>query len=196
MKYIYSTFIIAALLVFASCNDVIDRSPQGEYTLDNFFQTEEQAVQSVNAIYNQLRQWQTHVFAFIGMTDIVSDDADKGSLPSDGFFLQEIDEFTLSPTNNGPSNVWAGYYTGVFRSNLAVDRLPTVPEMDEELRTRLIGEARFLRGYFYFNLVRWFGDVPLILEPFPTDFEIPRTDRETVYAQIEDDLRSAIDAPA
>ena len=65
--------------------------------------------------------------------------------------------------------------------------------MDEELRTRLIGEAQFLRAYFYFNLVRWFGDVPLILEPFPTTFELPRTPRDEVYAQIEADLRAAAD---
>ena len=143
-------------------------------------------------MYNQLRQWQTHVFSFIGMTDIVSDDSDKGSTPSDGLFLQEIDEFTLTSTNVGPSSVWAGYYTGVFRSNLAVERIPDVPEMDEQLRSRLIGEAQFLRAYYYFNLVRWFGDVPLILEPFPEGLEIPRTPRDEVYAQIEADLRDAL----
>ena len=191
MKSFLPTLLLAGIVLVASCNEVLDRTPQAEYTLENFFQTEEQAVQSVNATYNQLRQWQTHVFAFIGMTDIVSDDADKGSLPSDGFFLQEIDDFTLTPTNNGPGSVWQGYYTGVFRSNLAVNRIPDVQEMDEELRARLIAEARFLRAYYYFNLVRWFGDVPLILEPFPSDFEIPRAPRAEVYAQIEADLEAA-----
>ncbi|CAH1000677.1 SusD-like protein P2 [Neolewinella maritima] len=193
MKSLLSYFGVVVLVLTLSCTDVIDRTPQGEYTLENFFQTEEQAVQSVNAVYNQLRQWQTHVFSFIGMTDIVSDDSDKGSTPSDGFFLQEIDDFTYTATNVGPATVWEGYYTGVFRSNLAIDRIPAVPEMDEALRSRLIGEAQFLRAYFYFNLVRWFGDVPLILEPFPTDFEIPRTARDEVYAQIEADLRAAAD---
>ena len=193
MKSLLPALLFAGVVLVASCNEVLDRTPQAEYTLENFFQTEEQAVQSVNAVYNQLRQWQTHVFAFIGMTDIVSDDADKGSLPSDGFFLQEIDDFTLTPTNVGPASVWEGYYTGIFRANLAIARIPDVQEMDEELRARLIAEAQFLRAYFYFNLVRWFGGVPLILEPFPADFEIPRTDREEVYAQIESDLRAAAD---
>ena len=191
MKSFYSTFVVAALLVASSCSDVIDRTPQGEYTLENFFQTEEQALQAVTGVYNQLRQWQTHVFAYIGMTDIVSDDSDKGSLPSDGFFLQELDQFTYTTTNNGPANVWSGYYTGIFRSNLAIDRIPTVPEMDEDLRSRLVGESKFLRAYFYFNIVRWFGDAPLILDPFPTEFSIPRNDKEEIYAQIESDLRDA-----
>lgn len=184
--------ILLALLLFAgSCTDVLDRTPQGEFTLDNFFQTEEQAVQSVNAIYNQLRTWQVHVFSFIGMTDIVSDDSNKGSFPSDGFFLQEVEDFEHTPANIAPSTVWEGYYTGVFRANLAIARIPEVPEMDEVLRARLIAEAQLLRGYFYFNLVRWFGDVPLITEPFPEDFAIPRSSKEEVYARIIADLEAA-----
>lgn len=192
MKTISHLALITLLFLLTSCTEeVLERTPQGQFTLENYFQTEEQAVQSVNAVYNQLRDWQTHVFSYIGMTDIVSDDADKGSFPSDGFFLQEIDDFTYTATNVAPSTVWEGYYTGIFRANLAIARIPDVPEMDEELRQRLIGEARFLRGYFYFNLVRWFGDVPLILEPFPESFEIPRTAADEIYAQIEADLQAA-----
>jgi tetratricopeptide (TPR) repeat protein len=183
---------LCGLLFLAfSCNEVLERTPQGVYTLDNFFQTEEQAVQSVNAIYNQLREWQVHVFSFIGMTDIVSDDSEKGSFPSDGFFLQEVEDFEHTPSNVAPGSVWEGYYVGIFRANLAIARIPEVPEMDEVLRARLIAEAQFLRGYFYFNLVRWFGDVPLILEPFPEEFAIPRTSQEDVYAQIIADLEAA-----
>ncbi|WP_116127325.1 RagB/SusD family nutrient uptake outer membrane protein [Lewinella sp. IMCC34183] len=195
MQPLYKFLVLALLVAGApACTDVLDRTPQGEYTLDNFFQTEEQAVQSVNAVYNQLRSWETHVFSFIGMTDIVSDDSDKGSTPSDGFFLQEIDQFTYAPTNVAPSTVWAGYYTGIFRANLVIENLPEVPAIDESLRTRLNGEASFLRAYFYFNLVRWFGGVPLLLEPFPTNFEIARASAGEVYAQIESDLQTAISA--
>ena len=193
MKSLYSLFGLVIVLGATACTDVLDRSPQGEYTLENFFQSEEQAVQSVNAVYNQLRQWETHVFSFIGMTDIVSDDSDKGSTTSDGFFLQEVDQFTYTPSNVAPAGVWSGYYTGIFRANLAINRIPDVPEMNEDLRQRLIAEASFLRAYYYFNLVRWFGGVPLILQPFPDDFEIPRASAEEVYAQIEADLNFAMD---
>lgn len=190
MKFSKITLLLVFLLGTVSCTEVLDRTPQGEFTLDNYFKTEDHAVQSVNAIYNQLREWQVHVFSFIGMTDIVSDDSEKGSFPSDGFFLQEVEDFEHTASNVAPSSVWAGYYDGVFRANLAIERIPEVPEMDEELRARLIGEARTLRGYFYFNLVRWFGDVPLILEPFPDNFIIPRTDKDQVYAQIVADLEA------
>jgi len=190
MKFIKLILPLALLFVTTSCSEVLDRTPQGEFTLDNYFKTEDHAVQSVNAIYNQLREWQVHVFSFIGMTDIVSDDSEKGSFPSDGFFLQEVEDFEFTASNTAPLSVWAGYYDGVFRANLAIERIPTVPEMDEDLRARLLGEARTLRAYFYFNLVRWFGDVPLILEPFPEDFVISRTDKEAVYAQIIADLEA------
>lgn len=188
-KLIYIFFPL--LLLASACNDVLERVPQGVNTLDNFFATEEHAVQSVNATYAQLRNWSTHVFSYIGMTDIVSDDSDKGSFPADAFFLLEVEEFNHTATNVAPSTVWGGYYEGIFRANLAIANIPEVPEMDEDLRERLIAEARFLRGYFYFNLVRWFSDVPLILEPFPADFSIPRTPAAEVYDQIIADLEAA-----
>ncbi|MEL6140242.1 MAG: RagB/SusD family nutrient uptake outer membrane protein [Bacteroidota bacterium] len=187
LKYLFLLLFIPLV----ACNDVLDRDPQGLNTLDNFFQDEVQAIQSVNAIYAQLRAWQVHVFSFVGMTDIVSDDADKGSFAADAFFLQEVDNFTHTATNVAPSTVWAGYYEGIFRCNLAIESIPDVPEMDEDLRARLIAEAQMLRGYFYFNLVRWFGDVPLILEPFPDEFSIPRDPVAAVYTQIINDLESA-----
>ncbi|OAV42676.1 RagB/SusD family nutrient uptake outer membrane protein [Lewinella sp. 4G2] len=186
-KYFIALGLIVSLV---SCTEVLDREPQGVFTLDNYFQTGEQAEQSVNAIYNQLREWQVHVFSFIGMTDIVSDDSEKGSFPSDGFFLQEVEDFTFTASNTAPASVWSGYYDGVFRANLAIERIPEVPEMDEELRERLIAEARVLRGYFYFTLVRWFGEVPLVLEPFPASFAIPRSGVDAVYDQIVADLEA------
>ncbi len=185
-------YLIPLLLCLSACSGVLDRSPQGNYTLDNYFQDGDQATQAVNAIYQNLRNWETTVFSYIGMTDVVSDDTDKGSTATDAFFLQEIDEFTLSATNVGPSTVWAGYYTGIFRANLAIERIPLVPEMDENLRTRLIGESKFLRAHYYFNLVRWFGDLPILTEPFPDNFFIERSPKEQVYDLIISDLQDAM----
>jgi hypothetical protein len=187
------SYLLPLFFLATACNSVLDRAPQESYTLDNYFLDAEQATQSVNAIYSQLRDWETHVFSFIGMTDIVSDDSNKGSTPNDAFFLQEVDDFTHTATNVAPASVWKGYYVGIFRANLAIDRIPTVPEMDENLRMRLIGEAKFLRAHFYFNLVRWFGDLPLLTEPFPSDFSIERSPKSLVYEQIISDLNDASD---
>ena len=187
----------AALLAFffslQACDpEFLDKKPLGQLTSDNFFQTEEHAVWATNAVYNHLRDWQVHVFSYIGMTDIVSDDADKGSTPTDGNFLLDVENFTFDANNVAMNTVWRGYYQGIYRANLAIKNIPAI-EMRENLKARLIGENKFLRAYFYFNLVRWFGDLPLITHPLTTDeYKQARVPAAVVYAQIEQDLLDAI----
>ena len=172
--------------------DFLEKKPLGKLTAENFFETEQHAVLATDAVYEHLRDWLVHVFSFIGMTDIISDDTDKGSFPNDGAFLLEIDNFTFTPSNIAPAGVWEGYYQGIFRANLAINNIPGI-DMDTDLQERLIGECKFMRAYFYFNLVRWFGDVPLILTELTQDeFKQERTPIDEVYAQIVQDLEDAI----
>ncbi|RLD17691.1 MAG: RagB/SusD family nutrient uptake outer membrane protein, partial [Bacteroidetes bacterium] len=152
-----------ALLITAGCSsDFLDKKPLGQLTSDNFFETEDHAVWATNAVYQQLRDWDVHVFSFVGLTDIISDDADKGSTPSDANFLLEVDNFTFDAGNISVGAVWTGYYRGVYRANIALENIPGI-EMDEDLKERLLGECKFLRAHYYFNLVRWYGDIPLII---------------------------------
>lgn len=176
-----------------SCgDDFLDRAPKGELTSDNFFKDAVQAEQSVNAIYSHLRNFNVHVFSYIGITDIASDDADKGSVPGDAGFLQDINDFTFDANNTAVNGIWRGYYQGVFRANQVLANVPNI-EMDEELKTRLLGEARFLRAYFYFFLVRTYGDIPLIDRPLnPDEYRQERVPAAEIYAFIEEDLNFAI----
>ena len=193
MKHRFFRMFFAASLLWgaAACTDFLEKEPLGLITEDAYFKTPEHAVEAVNAVYNMLRRWEVHVFSYIGMTDIISDDADKGSTPTDASFLLELENFSFNATNIAPLSVWQGYYRGIHRANVAIERIPQI-EMDAALRDRLVGEAKFLRGYFYFNLVRWFGDIPLITKPLPPDeFKQPRTSKEQVYAQIIKDLEEA-----
>jgi tetratricopeptide (TPR) repeat protein len=184
-------FAVSLLWGAAACTDFLEKEPLGLITEDAYFKTPEHAVEAVNAVYNMLRRWEVHVFSYIGMTDIISDDADKGSTPTDASFLLELDNFSFNSTNIAPLTVWQGYYRGIHRANVAIERIPQI-EMNAALRDRLVGEAKFLRGYFYFNLVRWFGDVPLIIRPLsPDEFKQPRTPKEQVYAQIIKDFEEA-----
>ncbi|MGI9175946.1 MAG: RagB/SusD family nutrient uptake outer membrane protein [Rhodothermales bacterium] len=191
--------VAGALLAagFAGCDAFSpETEPLGQLTSENFFETSEQAVQATNATYNMLRQWPVHVFSWIGMTDIVSDESTKGSVPADASFLLDLDDLNFDPGNIAFSTVWGGYYQGIYRANVAIQNIPDVPEMDEALRARLIGENQFLRAYFYFFLVRAFGGVPLITEPFQSndDFERQRASAEEIYTLIEQDLTEAIAA--
>lgn len=191
------TKLSAILLVLSSlsaCNpEFLDKKPLGQLTSDNFFQTEEHAVWATNAVYNHLRDWDVHVLSYIAMTDIVSDDADKGSVPNDANFLNEIDNFTFDPGNISFTTVWGGYYRGIFRANLAIENIPNI-EMEEGLKSRLIAECKFLRAYYYFKMVRWFGDIPLITRPLhPDEYKQAKVSASDVYAFIEQDLLDAIE---
>ena len=191
MKKVLLTSSLFSLLLWGCGEEFLQRDPLVVQTADTFFRTEDHAIQATNAVYNMLRRWETHVFSYIGMTDIVSDDADKGSTPNDATFLLELDNFTFDASNVAPQTVWRGYYSAIYRANLAIERIPEI-EMNDALKQRLLGENRFLRAYFYFNLVRWFGDVPLILRPLnPDEYEQSRTPEAQVYAQIIDDLTFA-----
>jgi hypothetical protein len=184
--------LVGSLIIGAStvvgCDSLLMKPPLGQETSDTFFETAEHAIQATNATYNQLREWQVHVFSFLGMTDIASDDATKGSTPADAPHLLELDNLGFDAGNIAFNEVWGGYYRGIYRANLAILNIPGI-DMDPQLRDRLVGENKFLRAYYYFFLVRAFGGVPLISAPLRQDeFEQPRASAEEIYELIEQDL--------
>ncbi len=197
--FLKNKLLLPAALVLLATNacqkDFLDRKPLGDATFDTFFENADQATYAVNAVYQQFRQWDCISLPWIAVTDIISDDADKGSTPTDALYLLEIDDFSFDATNSSFSGVWRGYYNAIARANLAILRIPDV-DMDETLKKRLIGESKFLRAYSYFLLVQWFGDVPIITAPLGGDayYNQERKPVQEVYAQIERDLLDAVDA--
>ncbi len=136
-------------------------------------------------------------FLYYMAVDIASDDADKGSTPDDFGPAKEIDNFTLTPNNFIFNNLWTGYYSGIARANKAIDQLEKA-SFEENIKTRLQGEVRYIRGMYYFNLVRLFGGVPkLIRVPLSTEFNSDefqtRASKEEIYAAIIEDLQYAVD---
>ena len=189
-------FLPALLVVFVanSCQkEFLDRKPLGQLTYENFFETADQAVQATNAVYNQFRAWDCISLPYLGCTDIISDDADKGSTPNDGPTLAEINNFTFDPANGNIGSVWRGYYRVIARANLAIQEIPKV-DMNATLRDRLVGECKFLRAYSYLLLAQWYGPLPIITQPLGGDeyYTQARQPVDAVYAQIERDLVDAI----
>lgn len=185
---------LALATSLSGCDDFLATQPLGELSTESFFKDETQAIQATNATYSIMRAFNVHVFQFIGLTDIVSDDATKGSVPADAAFLLDVDNLNFDPGNTAFSNSWIGYYQGVYRANAAIQKIPDA-QMDATLQARLIGENRFLRAYFYFFLVRAFGGVPLITEPLqPNAFVQPRATEAEIWAFIKEDLEAAIPA--
>src|SRR6187399_333767 len=188
--------VICILLVSTSCGDeFLERKPKGQLTFDTFFETQDHAIWATNAVYQNFRSWEMCAFPWIGITDIISDDADKGSSPNDALYVLELDEFSFNATNTAVQQAWLGNYHTIFRANLAIENIPGI-DMNVELRDRLVGECKFLRAYCYFRLVQWFGDVPLITRPLNADeyYSQARTPVAQVYDFIEQDLLDAIDA--
>ncbi len=192
MKFTKILTSLLVVLIFSSCvDDILDKKKPAELSSDTFFQNENHAIWATNAIYNQLRDWDVHVFGYIGLTDIISDDSDKGSLPNDANFLTDVDNLTFDASNIAVLGVWSGYYRLIYRANLVIANVPGI-EMDEDLKQRLVHEARLLRAYGYFKLVRWFGDIPLIDHPLePDEYTQERMATAQVYEFIIDDLLAA-----
>src|SRR5881398_3024377 len=182
--------VLLVLCLAGGC-DFLTTEPKGVLTTENFFKTADQAIDATNATYNMLREWQVHVFSWLGLTDIVSDDATKGSTPGYASFLGDLDNLTFDPGNLAFADPWAGYYKGVYRANVAIQHIPDVP-MDATVKARLIGENKFLRAYYYFFLARAYGGVPLITHPLePSEYRQSRASRDAIYDLIVQDLTDA-----
>jgi len=186
---IFILFISVAL--FSCKEDFLEKQPQDKLTQENFPTNAADALTATNAAYEVLR-FGTYHRGFYPIDDIMSDDALKGSSPGDLLAdLQPFDIFDHNVTNNFILNWWRALYTGVRRTNVVIDRVPRV-SMDQDLKDRYIGEAKFLRALYYFDLARAYGGVPLIKKSeVNTDFT--RATLEDTYDFIESDLRQSID---
>jgi hypothetical protein len=189
IKIIFTLFV----LVFSACSDFLDEQLQGTYSNPTFYKTEAHAYLAIAAVYNAASFVSTENRLWV-FGDVASDDAVKGGLPGDLSDVQFIDDFTYSNSNGVLDKIWKRYYEGISRANYLLYYGPNIT-MDVDLKNRILGEAKFLRAYFYFNLVNIFGEIPLKLNPpiNPEEINKPKSPAATVYAQIEKDLQEAID---
>jgi starch-binding outer membrane protein, SusD/RagB family len=189
MKNIFKYFWAAILLItafFAGCEDFLDKNPQGQLTQATFPVSESDAVLATNACYATLRNNAYHCGLF-PLTDIMSDDARKGSNPGDAASgVNPYDNFTFTTTAEYLGPWWATLYEGIKRTNVVLEKVPAI-DMDENLKNVCLGEASFLRGLFYFDLVRAWGGVPVVTTTTP-ELTMERASKETVFALIESDL--------
>lgn len=203
MKKLLLPFVILALgaLMTACQKDFLDRNPLGQETDLNFYNDPTNAVLAVNAVYDAI-SWDEgpsatggyvpHNYEFM-FTDVLSDDSEKGASPNDFYEITEMKLWISNPGTNRPlEGLWTNLFIGLFRANSVIKNLPaaTIPE---DLKARLIGEARFLRGYMYFYGARLFGGMPLFSEPVaPSQFgQVKRATLAETYQFIEADFEAA-----
>ena len=185
--------LFATLAIAQSCKkSFLDAPRQAQQPVAQFWKTQDDATKAVSAMYANLHEWKNIAFAPIAVESMGSDDAEKGSSPSDAAFMNDFDNFTASSTEGQISDFWNGEYQTINFANQNLDNIPGI-NMDGSLKARYLAESKFIRAYAYFRLVRAFGDVPLRLHvpKSASEYNIPRTPAKQVWAAIEQDLTDA-----
>ena len=190
MKKIFLAISLVTLSLSCS-DDFVDIKDQGALDASQFFLTQDDAMQATNAVYSFLRSWENSAFPAQFVFGVPADDVEKGSNPGDASFINAYDNFSFTMADDGIRGYWVGQWQAVNRANQVITNVPAI-SMDETLKTRLLAETKMLRAYFYFNLLRIFGGVP-IFDGLPPDknYNIPRNSAEEVYNFIISDLTSA-----
>jgi len=190
----YNTYLLLIIIFcISSCKKYLDEKDKSDFVKTNYFATAAQAQTFVNGIYTSLYLFQNGdaygespfitIELFAGHTTSLGQSVNNGNV---------INQRT-DATNPGFEDVWQNSYTAIANANLALQQIPTI-SMDETLKNKLLGETRFLRAFFYYHLVRLYGDVPLITDPVTVNSPYLYPERKStssVYDLITSDLIAA-----
>ncbi len=192
---------VLVISILTSCNKLVE-DPNSIITASQFYKTQSDGITAVNAVYSTLNTDAANDFPIYGrnlnlLTGNGSDDqiySPSNTNPD----VRAMGTTTYVSTNDRIRKNWQQHYFGISRANVAIDNIPGII-MDTALQGRLIREAKFIRALLYFNTVRFWGDVPLILhDPSGTNvnaLKVARTPKEQVYQQIISDLTDATNLP-
>lgn len=191
------SLIIFSLLFAIACNK-LEEDPNSIVTASQFYKTKSDAISAVAAVYSTLNTDAAGDFVIYGrnlnlLTGNGSDDqifSPSNTNPD----VRALGTATYVPANDRIKKNWQQHYFGISRANVAIDNIPNI-DFDTATRARLVREAKFIRGLLYFNIVRLWGDAPLVLHD-PASIavnaqKIKRSPKDTIYAQIIADLNEA-----
>lgn len=193
-KFILNSCLMTVIFFSGTgCKKFLTKEVLGNYPETEFYKTQQQAILAINAAYQPLNFTsvsQNRIWVF---GDVASDDAQKGGDPGDQADIDLIDQFNITPINGNLGDEWGTLYEGITRCNIVLQKVPLI-NMDKALQSRILSEAKFLRSWYYFNLINVFGDVPIVLEPKNADqLQIPQSPVATIFETvIEPDLTDAL----
>ena len=193
-KFLFSGAFLAALCATPGCKGVLDEKPYDFYAPENLYKTQEDAEAAITGVYSEFTDIGNYDYFVKPYWEWLSEDEDHVAGAS----------FALGGVGAGnyqgdykTERMYKAPYVTILRANSVLERVPAI-QMDEVVKKRILGEARFLRAWAYFNLVRLFGPVPLRTEVLKSvaDTNIPRAPIADVYQLIVRDLTQAeIDVP-
>ena len=190
LKYIFPAFI-AMSVILSSCEDFLDVEPKTNVTTENYYRTVDDAERALIAAYDGWQRTTSNgSMAFYVASQVMSDECFGATGNTDGRSYQVIDRFDIAQSS-GDMNIfndtWSDYYAGIFRCNALLQKLDGIEWGDDAgVRNRIEGETRTLRALLYFDMVRLFGNIPLLTEP--TEENLPQADPKEVFALITEDL--------
>lgn len=191
-------YIASLSLLVCSCNEWLREDGPMTNRVEDFFTSAQTAVQVTNAVYTPLMwEYQNTYYSEFFFGDILSDDALKGGQNiSDMADSYDLENFKAISNNTMVLQYYRTQYQGIARANLAIEQISKMEEdetLTTELKGRLLGEAHFLRAFYYFRLVRLYGGVPKVKEPIYSagNWKQPRATKEDVYNLIIEDLTQA-----
>ncbi|MDF2931477.1 MAG: RagB/SusD family nutrient uptake outer membrane protein [Chryseobacterium sp.] len=194
MKKIFIT--IFSLSIMTSCSsDLLDVNPEAQKVSSQFYTTSAEIEQGVVSVYSSLQYTGQYQLGMPALGELPSDNTYDEVPANDAFTYGELDFFTIQPNNSLIASAWKDNYIGIQQANIILARIGKIPDMTDALKSSRTGEMKFLRALMYFNLVRIFGDVPLVLKETTNVndyFGQPRTPVAEVYAAVETDLKEAI----
>ena len=185
-KYIAITSIFLLAIGITGCSNFLDVASQEKVEAgesSEIYQPEKY----INGVYGMFTDW-NYAFSYITVTEIISDNADKGSSPTDtGGGIDLVDNLTFTQTSGAVKGMWEHWYRSIGRATQALKYTEDFNLTDTNYKNRLIGEAKFLRALNYFYLVRGWGDIPIQERDL-----VNRAPKSEVYDYIKKDLSDAI----
>lgn len=185
-------YLLLILSTMASCKKELTIEPLSTGTTETFYRTQEDFIQGSNALYNSLRSYPDRL---INLSETRSDNLYAISVLGTQLY-DPINAFRTDAVSNTYVNAaWNDNYNAIYRANIFLDQLDQKGDVvGASLRERLRAEARFLRAFYYFDLVRYFGKLPVVTRPVTAleAVEIPRSPVADVYKVIIEDLQYAI----
>ena len=189
--YIQFSIVLVIALNLSSCEDFDEMTNPNEMTTGTFWLNENDAIKGTNAVYASLQRNGTYKKWIWFMTDAASDEGMSTSPWTD---LSNVSKFTFVDYNFVVLyEIFQDHYRGIFRANMVLEHVPDI-EMDETLKNRLLGEAKFVRAILYYNLVNLWGNVPLATEDAERPNALsgyPAKGIDAAWALIESDLKFA-----
>lgn len=195
MKLKYNLIAIALLgFSFSSCSDFLEQNPQTDLSENDFYKTADDILSAVNGAYSSLQEGDIYGNWYV-FGEIPSDNT-RNQLSGSVTTQNEFDQFYIDTQNSMIANFWKAAYKVINRTNTVLGRIDGI-EINSELANRYKLECKFIRALMYFNLVRVYGDVPLVLKEISISesYDILREPKENVYNQIIADLKEAQDLP-